>query len=1372
MTQTPAPAAADLAARLADVTAVDERRLRGRLRSVRRISDDAKRERVLTDIDRQVRTAESRMARRLAAVPTLKYPPELPVSDRVDDLAAAVAANQVVIVAGETGSGKSTQLPKICLQIGRGVRGTIGHTQPRRIAARALAERIAEETGTTVGGAVGYAIRFGDHTGPDTLVKLMTDGILLNEIVRDRMLWAYDTIIIDEAHERSLNIDFLLGYLKELLPRRPDLKLIITSATIDPGRFSRHFGDAPVVEVSGRTYPVEIRYRPYGPDDQSDPDDAPEQAEPSRVNRGVAAARAREEAIDQAQAICDAADELMRAGDGDILVFLSGEREITDTAEVLRGHLASRRGVTEVLPLYGRLSAADQHKVFSTHTGRRIVLATNVAETSLTVPGIRYVIDPGTARISRYSPRSKVQRLPIEPISQASAGQRAGRCGRVADGICIRLYSEDDFASRPEFTDPEIARTSLASVILQMASLDLGDIAVFPFLDPPDRRQITDGITVLTELGALDTSDGDRPRLTPTGRSMAALPLDPRLARILVEGSRLECLRDMLVIVAALAIVDVREYPLEDREKATAAHSRFVDPSSDFSALLGLWVYLEDQAKALSGNAFRKMCRREYLNYLRIREWQDLHAQLRQVCRGLGMESDPVATATPAKAATGGRPPRVPDGRAIGIKPAQGGRGSLAVEVDSEKVHTALLAGLLSHIGLRSEVSREYQGTRGITFMIWPGSALARSGPQLVVAAELVETSRLWGRICARIDPAWVERVGGDLLRRSYSEPRWNATRASVEATEKVMLLGVTLVAARTVQFDRIDPEHSRELFIRHALVERDWSTRHRFFSQNQQALDDVAAWEERTRRRDIVVDDETLFALYDARIPADVTSGRHFDSWWKKASRTTPELMTFTTEMLIAAGSERFDAAAFPDRFTSGGVDLELGYVFDPGRRDDGVTVTIPLAVLARVDPAAFERQIPGLRADLAVALIRSLPKTLRRNFVPVPDFAKAALARIDQLGGAASSDSVPAGLAAALTALTGIVISQTDFDLQKVPAHLRMNFSVVDEQGRAVGAGKDLTTLQASLRSDTRQAVAKASGTVERTGLTAFPDDGIARTVTSVVGGHQVTGYPALVDEGSTVGLQVFTSAVDQRRAMRAGTRRLLMLRTPSQVASLRQSLSREQLLTLAVTPYGTVGSLVADATEAAVDALLDWAGAPAWTPAAFEAVAAKLRPQLTKAVRDVVVAAEQVLRAAAGAARAVDHAASGVAGSAIADLLTDMRAQLAASLAPGFITRTGAAALPDLARQLQALQVRAERVLVAPARDRERLAEVTAITAEVERTVDSLPPERWEDPDVTAVRRLVDEFRVALFAQPMRTAVPVSAKRIRAALGALRA
>ncbi len=1399
----------DPAGRLGELTLLDERRLRRRLKNARRIADGVKRSLALDDIDRQISTAQHRFARRQAAVPTLCYPPELPVSERVDDLAAAIDGNQVVIVAGETGSGKSTQIPKICLQIGRGVRGSIGHTQPRRIAARALAERIAEETGTAVGGAVGYAIRFGDHTGPDTLVKLMTDGILLNEITRDRLLLAYDTIIIDEAHERSLNIDFLLGYLKELLPRRPDLKLIITSATIDPQRFSRHFGDAPIVEVSGRTYPVEIRYRPYGVDDQDDNDEddipADQQDRPAAVDRrtatavrppvGSAAARAREEAVDQAQAICDATDELMAAGDGDILVFLSGEREITDTAEVLRGHLAGRRGVTEVLPLYGRLSSADQHKVFAPHTGRRIVLATNVAETSLTVPGVRYVIDPGTARISRYSPRSKVQRLPIEPISQASAGQRAGRCGRVADGICIRLYSEEDFRCRPEYTDPEIARTSLASVILQMAALELGDISVFPFVEPPDRRQITDGVTVLTELGALEHAGADRPRLTPIGRKMAGLPLDPRLARILIEGHQQGCLRDVLVIVSALAIVDVREYPLDDRDGAVAAHSRFVDPQSDFSALLGLWVYLQDRAKALSGNAFRRMCRREYLNYLRIREWQDLHAQLRQLLRGLKMDPDARgAGGESAVTAQGGRA-RDTRGRAPGkqptrggsgeqsaadggrqqqpspAQPATGGRGSLAVEVDTPRVHTALLAGLLSHIGLRKEPAREYQGTRGVSFVIWPGSALARSAPQLVVAAELVETSRLWGRICARVEPGWIEQVAGDLLRRSYSEPRWNPKRASVEATEKVQLLGVPIVAARTVQFDRIDPELSRELFIRHALVEREWSTRHAFFAQNQRALEDVAAWEERTRRRDIVIDDETLFGLYDARIPAEVTSGRHFDSWWKKASRQHPDLLTFSTEMLIAAGTERFDAAAFPDRFSTGGVDLDLDYVFDPGRRDDGVTVTIPLAVLARVDPTAFERQIPGLRMDLAVALVRTLPKTLRRNFVPVPDFARAALARIDAQGAVEGvSASLPAALASALTALTGVVVRATDFDIGKVPDHLRMNFAVVDEKGRTVATGKDLPGIKDSLKSDTQQAVARASGTAEQSGLISFPVAGIPRTVTTTVAGLDVTGYPALVDEGSTVGVTVFSTARDQERSMRAGTIRLLMLTAPSQLGSLRQSLTREQLLTFAVTPHGTVGELVSDATTAAVAALLDWAGGPVWDAAGFATLQARIRPHLAKAVRDVMVAAEQALQAASAAALAIEAAADGPAGGAVADLVADMRRQLSTSLAPGFLTRTGAARIPDLTRRLQALAVRAERVTTAPARDRDRLAEVRSLEAEIDRAVAALPVERRADPDVTAVADLLQEYRVALFAQPMRTSVPVSAKRIRGAVASL--
>ena len=1015
---------AEWADRLADLTTVDERRLRGRLRTARRIQDAAKRDLVLAEIGHQIDAGAARLARRRSAVPTISFPAQLPVAARVEDLARTIADNQVVIVAGETGSGKSTQLPKLCLQLGRGVRGMIGHTQPRRIAARALAERIAEETGTQLGGAIGYSIRFGDHTGPTTLVKLMTDGILLTEIARDRMLWAYDTIIIDEAHERSLNIDFLLGYLQGLLPQRPDLKLIITSATIDPGKFSRHFGDAPVVEVSGRTFPVEIRYRPYGLDALPEVDDA--DAEQSRSSA---------ESADQGQAITSAVDELLAAGDG-----ADGETSWCSCPASARSPTPPRFSAVTwpgggPSPRYCRCTgdcpSADQHKVFSAHPGRRIVLSTNVAETSLTVPGIRYVIDPGTARISRYSPRSKVQRLPIEPISQASAGQRAGRCGRVADGICIRLYAEKDFDGRPAYTDPEIARTSLASVILQMAALELGDITDFPFLDPPDQRQITDGITVLTELGALDQTDGERIRLTPTGREMADLPLDPRLARILVEGNRAE-------LPAGDARPGVRAVR-HRRPRIPAGRTGQGDRRAFPLRRRQFGLQCPDQPLDLPGGAGT--------GAVRQRLPPDVPPRVPELPAHPGM----AGPARPAQPADGRRPPargsdvgrtarRTPSTAAEQPKQrdgdaTQGGRGSLAVDVDTERVHTALLAGLLSHIGLRKEGSREYQGTRGISYSIWPGSALARSGPQLVVAAELVETSRLWARICARVEPGWVERVGGDLLRRNYSEPRWNGKRASVEATEKVTLLGVTLVAARTVQFDRIDPELSRELFIRHALVERDWQTRHRFFADNQRALEQVTEWEERARRRDILIDDDTMFTLYDARIPAEVTSGRHFDSWWKKAARAQPDLLTFTPDMLIAAGADRFDSAAFPDRFTSGEVELPLDYVFDPGRDDDGVTVSIPLPVLARVDPAGFEAQIPGLRADLAVALIRTLPKTLRRNFVPAPDFARAALDRID------AGRPLAEELAGALTRMTGVVVRPADFDPDKVPEHLRMN-------------------------------------------------------------------------------------------------------------------------------------------------------------------------------------------------------------------------------------------------------------------------------------------------------------------------------------------
>ncbi len=1293
-------------------------------------------------------------------VPPIRFPAELPVSAHIDELAAAIDGHQVVIVAGETGSGKSTQLPKLCLKLGRGVRGRIGHTQPRRIAARALAERIAEETGTTVGGLIGYTIRFGDHTGPGTAVKLMTDGILLAEIARDPDLRTYDTIIIDEAHERSLNIDFLLGYLARLLPRRPDLKVIVTSATIDPDRFARHFGGAPVIEVSGRTFPVQIRYRPYGLDgtdgtggaDEIDEDDPP--ADGDRPSGNTSADE------DQAGAIVRAVDELFAEGDGDILVFLSGEREITDTAEVLRGHLAGRGALvasTEVLPLYGRLSVADQHRVFAAHRRRRIVLATNVAETSLTVPGIRYVIDPGTARISRYSPRTKVQRLPIEKISRASAAQRAGRCGRLADGICIRLYSDEDFAARPEFTDPEIARTSLASVILKMTALGMGRIETFPFLDAPDPRRINDGMTVLTELSALERGGGV-PRLTPIGRSLAALPLDPRLARMIVEGQRRGCLAEILVIVSALAIRDVREHPLQAREQAATAHARFTDPASDFLTILNLWEYLAEQARSLSGNAFRRRCRADFLHYLRIREWQDLHAQLAGAAAELGM--DPSASA------------RTSDG------------------IDRAAVHTALAAGLLSHVGSLIEAdqrpargrktarTREYQGTRGTRFAIWPGSGLARAGAGFVLAAELVETSRLWARTVAAVDPGWVEEVGGDLLRRSYSEPRFSAKRQAVVATERVLLLGVTLQAARTVLYDRIDPAAARELLIRRGLVEGELATPLPFLAANNDALDAVIEQERRSRRRGIAIDDEALFALYDERIPADVTSGRRLESWWRKESRSRPDALTFTPEMLIAAGAELAGAEQYPDRIRAGELEVELGYVFDPGAPDDGVSATVPLAALPALDPGTFPAQVPGLRRELAIALIRSLPKPVRRSIVPAPDFADAALDRIGDEPG-----SLPEQLAAALTAIAKTPVTAGDFDPSKVPDHLRMSFLVVDDAGRQVAKSKDLSVIQRALRADSRQALARLSAGLERSGLVAFPVDGLPRETSALVGGGPVTGYPALIDEGTTAGIRVFADRAAAAGAMRAGTRRLVALGvgdvTRALAGRLRQlaaprpsapgaapALSRDDLLQLAVAPHGSSAALLSDAIDAAIDALLAWAGGPAWDLPAFESVRARIAGQLEVAALDVLRATADVLRAGAEADRAIEGARE----SASAGVVADLRAERTEWLAPGFVTAVGAAHLPDVARYLRALAVRARRLAENPERERRHADEIVGLRREMDVRLAALGPERQTAPDVAALRRLLAEYRITLFAQPMRTAVPVSAKRVRAAIAAL--
>lgn len=944
MSTHPAPALGDLAARLAELSLRDAHRLGRRLEGARKIRKPEARSAVLAEIDAEVTRAEARMAERRTRVPEITYPEQLPVSQKKDDIAAAIRDHQVVIVAGETGSGKTTQIPKICMELGRGVRGMIGHTQPRRIAARTVAERVADELSVPLGEAVGWKVRFTDQVNQDgTFVKLMTDGILLAEIQTDRELRAYDTIIIDEAHERSLNIDFLLGYLAQLLPKRPDLKVVITSATIDPERFSRHFGEAPIVEVSGRTYPVEVRYRPLLEEDGDDSD------------------------RDQITAICDAVEELQGEGKGDILVFLSGEREIRDTADALT---KKNYRFTEVLPLYARLSHAEQHRVFQPHTGRRIVLATNVAETSLTVPGIKFVIDPGTARISRYSHRTKVQRLPIEPVSQASANQRKGRCGRTSDGICIRLYSEDDFLARPEFTDAEILRTNLASVILQMTAAGLGDIEKFPFIDPPDHRNIRDGVQLLQELGALDPSEKDvRKRLTDTGRKLAQLPVDPRLARMVLEADKNGCVREVMVIAAALSIQDPRERPAEKQAQADQQHARFKDETSDFLAYLNLWRYVREQQKERGSSAFRRMCKQEYLNFLRIREWQDIYTQLRTVAKQMGIHPNEDDAA-------------------------------------EQSVHVSLLAGLLSHIGMkdvkeaagegaRSTGKNEYLGARSAKFAIFPGSALFKKPPRFVMSAELVETSRLWARVNARIEPEWVEPLAGHLLKHTYSEPHWEKDQAAVMAYEKVTLYGVPIIAQRKVNYGRIDPEASRELFIRNALVEGDWRTHHKFFADNRRLLTEVEELEHRARRRDILVDDETLFDFYDQRVPEHVVSGAHFDSWWKHKRHEEPELLDFERSMLINERAGDVSKDDYPDSWRQGPLKFRVTYQFEPGADADGVTVHIPLHVLNQVTDEGFDWQIPGLREEVVTELIRSLPKPIRRHYVPAPNYATKFLER-----------------------------------------------------------------------------------------------------------------------------------------------------------------------------------------------------------------------------------------------------------------------------------------------------------------------------------------------------------------------------------------
>ncbi|MGD8213844.1 ATP-dependent RNA helicase HrpA [Aestuariimicrobium sp. Y1814] len=1276
--------------------------------------------------------------------PRITFDEALPITAHVDDIADLLTRHQVVVVAGETGSGKTTQLPKIALQLGR---QRIAHTQPRRIAARTVAERIAEEMGVALGDQVGYQVRFTRKATSDTQLTVMTDGVLLAAITSDRDLRRYDTIIIDEAHERSLNIDFLLGYLKQLLPRRPDLKLVITSATIDTARFSAHFDDAPIVEVSGRTYPVEIRYQPL---DEDDPD--------------------------QNTGILNAVGDLLAEGPGDILVFLSGEREIRDAAEALSD--LSLPDV-EVLPLFARLSAAEQNRIFQQHHGRRIVLATNVAETSLTVPGIRYVVDVGTARISRYSARTKVQRLPIEPVSQASANQRAGRCGRVAPGICIRLYSEEDFQARPEFTEPEILRTNLASVILQMAQARLGAISGFPFVEAPDSSQVSDGIKLLEELGALQPGHRNNPRLTRVGQQLARIPVDPRLARMLVEGQRLDALREVQVVVAALAIPDVRERPAEKREQADALHARFhteapdqasaagtVGPDGkplrhtahtntrpqenrptpaeggDIMALVRLWHYLTDRRAALSGNAFRRLCRDEFINFLRVREWEDLAAQLREIGRELKW-----------------RPNRTP--------------------APTSAVLTAVASGLLSHIGLldvrepstRGKPAaggkprrgpREYLGARGARFAINPGSALARVNPPLVMAVELVETTRLWARTVAEVEPEWIEQVGAHALKRSHSEPHWSSSSASVVAYEKVSLYGVPIIADRRVDYSGIDPVAAREIFIRSALVEGGWQTRHQFFAHNAEVRAEAEKLEERTRRRDLLVDDQTIYEFYDRRLGSEVVSGSTFDKWWRRLDQ--PHLLDLSMDDMIRDEASGPDADAFPDQWQVNGLDLPVSYVFDPGSGHDGVTVTIPLEQLNQLTAEPFSWQVPGLRRELAAELIRGLPKRVRTNFIPAPDHARAALDWLRD-NDADHTRRFADELGRALRALTGHHVEPGDWSLESVPAHLRVSFQVTGP-GAPKEATKDFTGLRQVLATKVSQVLTRAARRQRVTGATDWTFGRVETRADLGRGGNTAVGYPALVDETSSVGQVVLDSPRAQQASHAAGVRRLLVLTNPDPTNWVVAHLSNVEKVSLAHSPYPSVPALLADARLKAVDSLarqLDPDLSGVRDEQAYRSLELAVRQGQADRMRQVVSTTAKVLTQRLEVLQGLDQVP---ADQVIAQ---DISQQLDNLVFTNFISATPDPWFGHLPRYVQGMVVRVNAWRSNPARDAQQQEVIDELEADYADLCAAQPPGRLPV-EVEEVAFLLEELRISLFAQQLKASVPISAKRVRAAIARL--
>ena len=1339
--------------------------------------------------------------------PNIHFPENLPVSQMREEIEAAIRDHQVVIVAGETGSGKTTQLPKIALALGR---ERIAHTQPRRIAARTIAERIADELGSELGGLVGYQVRFTDKVSADTRIRLMTDGILLNAIHRDRELRAYDTIIIDEAHERSLNIDFLLGYLKTLLPQRPDLKVIITSATIDPESFAAHFADAagdpaPIIEVSGRTYPVELRYRPLV-------------EEVAVTDPKTGATKVRKTERDVFDAIGDAVAELGREAPGDVLVFLSGEAEIRDAADALNGRFRGGRGASslEVLPLYGRLSAAEQHRVFEQNKSgaRRVVLATNVAETSLTVPGIRYVVDAGTARISRYSSRSKVQRLPIEAISQASANQRSGRSGRTSPGIAIRLYAEDDFTSRPEFTEPEILRTGLASVILQMLSLDLGEIGEFPFLTPPDKRDIRDGLSLLEELGAVrglragsGRSKGARAgnqqaKITRIGRKLSRLPIEPRFARMVVESREHGVTNEVVAIVAGLTVQDVRERPAEQRGRADELHGRFADPLGDLMSLLNLWNYLQKQQAELSSSAFRRLCKAEFLNFLRVREWMDLYRQISRTSKSAN--GGPSSRRPgPTSQESGSQSAGLKEQNRAFVTPISNEEGFSSTGGAADVIHRSVLAGLLSHLGVRDDLqdrrtpgdrgrgatsghtkrkpAQEYVGARGTRFALHPGSVLSKKPPEVVMSVELVETSRLFARGNATVDPAWAEDLAGPLAKRQLSEPHWEKKQGAAVAYERVTLYGVPLVERRRVQLSRFDRELARELFIRHALVEGEWESPQAFDRANRQLRRELAQLEERSRQRGLVGDDDAVFDFYDARVPAEVTSTRDFEGWWKQAQRKQPKLLTLRREDLLEEeASQAADETEFPREWRHGDQTLKLRYRFEPGADDDGVTVSVPLPLLPRVEGAEFEKLVPGLREELVTALIRSLPKAIRKHVVPAADWARTLLAAVEpKLEGAAGT--LTELLADEIRRRTSVQVAAGDFDTEKLPAHLTPTFRVIDARGRTVGTGKNLAELQRKHKDQATKGVARVAqaalpkSDLEQTGLTSWSFGDLPRHVdTAYAGGRSGAGtvraYPALVDRRTSVELRLVADAAEQARLNRRGVRRLLALSSPSPASYVREHLSNQEKLLLSAGPYRSLDDAIADVSLAVADRAIQRTATDGlvWFATDFETIANDYARALIDDIYGGIALAARVLNEARLANRAIDGAKS----LHVLGQVTDAKSQLnglvyASQHGGGFVSHAGLDRLERVPVYLQAILVRMKGLTENPGRDRAWQNDVDRALAMFKDAGGQIPLPADAPEHLVRARWMIEELRVSLFAQQLRTAEPVSLQRVQKVL-----